>query len=136
MVICVGAMMVGSTVITRQEGEHVKRAEELGYFKFGGSTIVCLFEEGRMKFDDDLVDNSTGALETLIRVGMSVGHSPNAPVWAADMPKAEKDVTEYEMREAKRRIQGSLSAEDSPEDSGGDDMQLPPSSSRAAQAAT
>ncbi|KAJ2994692.1 hypothetical protein NUW58_g1488 [Xylaria curta] len=33
MVICVGAMMVGSTVITRQEGEHVKRAEELGYFK-------------------------------------------------------------------------------------------------------
>jgi phosphatidylserine decarboxylase len=35
MVICVGAMMVGSTVITRKPGEHVKRAEELGYFKFG-----------------------------------------------------------------------------------------------------
>lgn len=35
MVICVGAMMVGSTVITRKKGEHVKRAEELGYFKFG-----------------------------------------------------------------------------------------------------
>lgn len=66
MVICVGAMMVGSTVITRQEGEHVKRAEELGYFKFGGSTIVLLFEEGKMLFDDDLVDNSKGALETLV----------------------------------------------------------------------
>jgi len=35
MVICVGAMMVGSTVITRKKGERVKRAEELGYFKFG-----------------------------------------------------------------------------------------------------
>jgi len=35
MVICVGAMMVGSTIITRKQGEHVKRAEELGYFKFG-----------------------------------------------------------------------------------------------------
>jgi len=35
IVICVGAMMVGSTVITRKTGEHVKRAEELGYFKFG-----------------------------------------------------------------------------------------------------
>jgi phosphatidylserine decarboxylase len=35
MVICVGAMMVGSTVITRQAGEKVARAEELGYFKFG-----------------------------------------------------------------------------------------------------
>lgn len=35
MVICVGAMMVGSTVITRKAGEKVSRAEELGYFKFG-----------------------------------------------------------------------------------------------------
>lgn len=67
MVVCVGAMMVGSTVITRKEGERVKRAEELGYFKFGGSTLVLLFEEGRMKFDDDLVENSSGALETLVR---------------------------------------------------------------------
>lgn len=66
MVICVGAMMVGSTVITRKAGENVKRAEELGYFKFGGSTILVLFEEGAMKFDDDLVDNSTTALETLV----------------------------------------------------------------------
>lgn len=37
MVICVGAMMVGSTVITRKAGERVARAEELGYFKFGRS---------------------------------------------------------------------------------------------------
>lgn len=66
MVICVGAMMVGSTVITRKEGEKVQRAEELGYFKFGGSTIVLLFEEGKMIFDDDLVENSNGALETLV----------------------------------------------------------------------
>jgi phosphatidylserine decarboxylase len=35
MVICVGAMMVGSTVITRSAGEKVARTEELGYFKFG-----------------------------------------------------------------------------------------------------
>jgi phosphatidylserine decarboxylase len=68
MVICVGAMMVGSTVITRKEGEQVKRAEELGYFKFGGSTILLLFEPGKMRFDDDLTDNSSGALETLVRI--------------------------------------------------------------------
>lgn len=66
MVICVGAMMVGSTIITRKPGENVKRAEELGYFKFGGSTILLLFEEGAMQFDDDLADNSSGALETLV----------------------------------------------------------------------
>lgn len=66
MVICVGAMMVGSTVITRNEGDHVRRAEELGYFKFGGSTILLLFEPGRMTFDNDLVDNGIEALETLV----------------------------------------------------------------------
>lgn len=66
MVICVGAMMVGSTVITRKAGEKVGRAEELGYFKFGGSTILLLFEPGAMKFDGDLIDNSNGALETLV----------------------------------------------------------------------
>lgn len=66
MVICVGAMMVGSTVITRKAGDHVGRAEELGYFKFGGSTLLVLFEPGKMLFDEDLVDNSNGAVETLV----------------------------------------------------------------------
>jgi phosphatidylserine decarboxylase len=66
MVVCVGAMMVGSTVITRKAGEQVKRAEELGYFKFGGSTLLLLFEPGQMRYDDDLVDNSKSALETLV----------------------------------------------------------------------
>lgn len=107
MVICVGAMMVGSTVITRHAGETVKRAEELGYFKFGGSTILLLFEEGTMQFDDDLVDNSNGALETLIRVGMSIGHHPSQPQYTPDMRKKEDDITESEIEDAKRRIEGS-----------------------------
>ncbi|PKS07518.1 hypothetical protein jhhlp_006122 [Lomentospora prolificans] len=123
MVICIGAMMVGSTVITRKAGEQVKRAEELGYFKFGGSTLVVLFEEGKMKFDDDLVDNSNTALETLIRAGMSIGHSPAEPQWKPDMRKDEKDVTEEEKAEAKRRIQGSVSAPETPEASGDDKAQ-------------
>jgi phosphatidylserine decarboxylase len=66
MVVCVGAMMVGSTVITRQAGEKVSRGEELGYFKFGGSTVLLLFEPGVINFDSDLVENSKGALETLV----------------------------------------------------------------------
>ncbi|GKT50933.1 phosphatidylserine decarboxylase proenzyme 2 [Colletotrichum spaethianum] len=113
MVICVGAMMVGSTVITAKEGAQVNRAEELGYFKFGGSTIVLLFEPGKMKFDDDLVDNSNGALETLVRAGMSVGHAPDLPQWAPDMRKDAKDVTDAEKKDAKRRIGGSIGGEES-----------------------
>ncbi|KAI9751377.1 MAG: hypothetical protein M4579_006100 [Chaenotheca gracillima] len=106
MVICVGAMMVGSTVITAKAGQKVTRAEELGYFKFGGSTILLLFEPGRMKFDQDLVDNSKSALETLVRVGMSVGHSPEQAAHTPDMQKEK--VTHEERQEAKRRIAGSL----------------------------
>ncbi|KAI9786990.1 MAG: hypothetical protein M1816_007741 [Peltula sp. TS41687] len=106
MVVCVGAMMVGSTVITAKAGQRVKRAEELGYFKFGGSTLILLFEPGVMKFDEDLVGNSKGALETLIRAGMSIGRSPDQPPYEPDMPKG--NVTQEEKREAKRRIEGSL----------------------------
>ncbi|OHW94929.1 phosphatidylserine decarboxylase [Colletotrichum incanum] len=113
MVICVGAMMVGSTVITAKEGAQVNRADELGYFKFGGSTIVLLFEPGKMRFDDDLVDNSNGALETLVRAGMSVGHAPDLPQWAPDMRKDAKDVTDAEKKDAKRRIGGSIGGEES-----------------------
>ena len=72
MYICIGAMMVGSTVITRRPGEKIERAEELGYFKFGGSTILLLFEPGVMVFDDDLIQNSNGALETLVRVDVAL----------------------------------------------------------------
>ncbi|KAK4217164.1 phosphatidylserine decarboxylase-domain-containing protein [Rhypophila decipiens] len=120
MVICIGAMMVGSTVITRNAGDEVKRAEELGYFKFGGSTIVLLFETGKMVFDDDLVDNSNGALETLIRVGMSVGHAPSQSSWTPDMRKSEDQITEADKQDATRRIKGGV-AEESPDDSGVDD---------------
>jgi phosphatidylserine decarboxylase len=127
MVVCVGAMMVGSTVITRKAGEHVKRAEELGYFKFGGSTILLLFEPGQMRYDEDLVDNSKSALETLVsipcwdlslkkyanleqvRVGMSIGHSPNRAAYTPDMK--QDNPTMAQKQDAKRRIEGSLAPE-------------------------
>ncbi|KAJ5730522.1 uncharacterized protein N7483_005030 [Penicillium malachiteum] len=108
MVVCVGAMMVGSTVITRKAGEKIGRAEELGYFKFGGSTLLVLFEDGVVNFDTDLVDNSKGPLETLIRVGMSVGHSPEISQHEPDMPKKAEQVTAEDVQEARRRIEGSI----------------------------
>ncbi|EXJ96044.1 phosphatidylserine decarboxylase [Capronia coronata CBS 617.96] len=111
MVVCIGAMMVGSTIITRKPGERVKRAEELGYFKFGGSTILVFFEPGKMVFDDDLVENSNGALETLVRVGMSVGHSPHVEAHKPDMKKHDSDITHADRQEARRRIEGSIAPE-------------------------
>ncbi|SPC62914.1 related to phosphatidylserine decarboxylase [Ustilago sp. UG-2017b] len=73
--VCIGAMMVGSTVLTVKEAEEVKRGQEFGYFKFGGSTIVLVFERERVEWDQDVVDNSKAAIETLVKVGMGVGRA-------------------------------------------------------------
>lgn len=81
MVVCIGAMMVGSIKTTVEEGQDVKRGQELGYFAFGGSTIVVLFERGAVEWDEDLVINGRACLETLVRVGMGIGtcrrHGPS-----------------------------------------------------------
>jgi phosphatidylserine decarboxylase len=71
--VCVGAMMVGSIKTTVEEGQAVKRGEEFGYFAFGGSTIVVLFERGVVEWDEDLLINGRASLETLVRVGMGIG---------------------------------------------------------------
>jgi phosphatidylserine decarboxylase len=43
---------------------------------FGGSTIICLFQPGKCQFDDDILENSSKAIETLVRVGMRIGSRP------------------------------------------------------------
>lgn len=57
-----------------------------------------------------------------IRVGMSIGHSPDVPQHTPDMRKSEDEITEAEKKEAKRRIQGNFAMEQSPSDSGDDDV--------------
>ncbi|KAK9351105.1 phosphatidylserine decarboxylase-domain-containing protein [Lipomyces doorenjongii] len=107
MIVCIGAMMVGSTVITAKEGQRVSRTEELGYFQFGGSTLLLFFQPGKLEFDSDLVSNSKDSLETLIRVGMSIGHTPDEDERLQEHGKVE-EMSEKEKAEAARRIEGSL----------------------------
>lgn len=64
----VGAFGVGSIINTRTSGA-VQKMDEKGYFKFGGSTVVVVFEPGRVQFSDDLVTNSAKGRETLVKVG-------------------------------------------------------------------
>ncbi|KAI0737253.1 phosphatidylserine decarboxylase-domain-containing protein [Daedaleopsis nitida] len=75
--IAIGAMLVGSILWTAggQKGATVKRGEELGYFAYGGSTIVAVFPRSLIQFDDDLLMNSATPIETLVRVGDSLGRS-------------------------------------------------------------
>jgi phosphatidylserine decarboxylase len=73
--VAVGAMMVGSIVITATGGDRLKRMDELGYFAFGGSTIVVVFPPDKIAFDEDLLRNSREPLETLVQVGDSFGQA-------------------------------------------------------------
>ena len=66
--VAIGAMLVGSVVFTPGKGAQVKRGEELGYFAYGGSTVVVLFPTGFVQFDQDLVEHSERPVETLMKV--------------------------------------------------------------------
>jgi phosphatidylserine decarboxylase len=68
----VGAFGVGSIVNHRRKGP-VKAMEEKGYFKFGGSTVVLVFEPDTITFSDDLLTNSAKGIETLVKVGEEIG---------------------------------------------------------------
>ncbi|GAA6036202.1 hypothetical protein JCM8097_006833 [Rhodosporidiobolus ruineniae] len=71
----IGAMLVGSIVRTGAEtpGAQVKRGAELGYFAYGGSTVIAVFPPGAVQFDADLLRNSQNQLETAVRVGEQIG---------------------------------------------------------------
>ena len=58
----VGAINVASIVQTYSPGP-CERGQEKGFFQFGGSTVVLLFEPGAIAFDSDLVADSAAGLE-------------------------------------------------------------------------
>ena len=70
----VGATMVGSIVQT-YTGNFIKKGEEKGYFKFGGSTVVLLFEKNKIRIDEDLLINTLKGYETGIKKGERIGVS-------------------------------------------------------------
>jgi phosphatidylserine decarboxylase len=74
----IGATMVGS-IIQTYTGNFVKKGEEKGYFKFGGSSIVLLFEKNKIRIDDDLLINTLKGYETAIKEGERIGVSMITP---------------------------------------------------------
>lgn len=73
--VAIGATMVGSITFLKKKGDHVKKGDEFGYFSFGGSTVICVFEKDVIEIDEDLLTNSARSLETLVEVGMKLGVS-------------------------------------------------------------
>ncbi|KAM1248349.1 hypothetical protein ACFX2J_044174 [Malus domestica] len=88
--VAIGATMVGSVTFSKKEGDHIKKGEEFGYFSFGGSTVICVFEKDAIEIDEDLLSNSARSLETLVSVGMKLGVSKKQA--KTGLPNLEKCV--------------------------------------------
>lgn len=71
----VGATYVGNIHQTYVPGESYAKGEEKGYFAFGGSCLLVLFEPNRILFDQDLIDCSARKMEVRGLLGQSLGRA-------------------------------------------------------------
>ena len=69
----IGATNVGSVNHTFVPTRPVKKGEEKGYFAFGGSATFTIFEPGRVRLADDLLEQSAEQRELYAKVGDSMG---------------------------------------------------------------
>lgn len=69
----VGAFGVGSIVQTYTPNEKYRKGDEKGFFEFGGSTIVMLFQAKMITFDQDLITASSLGIETRCLMGETLG---------------------------------------------------------------
>ena len=72
----VGATCVGSFAYTFTPGTPVLKGAEKGFFAFGGSSTITLFERGRVQLADDLVSHSSRGVELYARMGDRLGTKP------------------------------------------------------------
>ena len=69
----VGATCVGSIIQTYTPNKKVKRGDEKGYFKFGGSTTIFFLKKGNVKIDDDILKQSKLGFESKVLLGEKIG---------------------------------------------------------------
>lgn len=69
----VGALLVGKIKNYSTKARVFKGAEK-GYFEFGGSTIIVLFEKGRIELNKNILDKSRKGEETEVYLGMRIGN--------------------------------------------------------------
>ncbi|MBQ8300253.1 MAG: phosphatidylserine decarboxylase [Clostridia bacterium] len=67
----VGAMLVGKMV--NHECKTFSKMQEKGFFDFGGSTIVQIFEKNSIKIDADILQKNKEDTEVKVEIGMKIG---------------------------------------------------------------
>lgn len=66
----VGATNVGSIHYDRNK-MHYDQGEEIGYFSFGGSMVISLFQKGEVSFNKEFIKHSRNGHEVLMKMGES-----------------------------------------------------------------
>lgn len=79
LVLEIGATNVGSMVSTFRPGLPVAKGAEKGYFRFGGSSVITVFEPGRVQLAADLQRESAGFRELYACVGEVLGTRARTP---------------------------------------------------------
>jgi phosphatidylserine decarboxylase len=72
----VGATNVGSIRQSFVPGRAVTKGDEKGFFAFGGSCVITLFQRGRLRCDTDLLASSADAVEVYAKMGDRLGEAP------------------------------------------------------------
>ena len=67
----IGATCVGSVEFSVKFQDPIQKGDELGYFLFGGSCVLTLFEEGAVTLAEDLRESSKKWVGTLCKNGRS-----------------------------------------------------------------
>lgn len=70
--VSVGAMFVGKIVQTYEPNKNYKKGDEIGYFEFGGSSLVMLFEKDKIKIKQLFLNNSAQGYETEVKMGQII----------------------------------------------------------------
>ena len=69
----IGSLLVGRIHQNLRKGGTFSRGLEKGYFEFGGSTIILLFEPNAITIDKDIIEYSSRGIETLVKYGSAIG---------------------------------------------------------------
>lgn len=69
----VGATCVGSIIQTYKPNCNIKKGDEKGYFKFGGSTIILFFKKDTIKVDEDIINQTSLGFESSVLMGEKIG---------------------------------------------------------------
>jgi len=71
----VGATNVGTIRSTFVPGRAMAKGTEKGYFAFGGSCLITIFQAGRIQIDADIAEQSRQQIETYARMGDRLGEA-------------------------------------------------------------